>query len=83
MTPEQIMRQIDALAFAQTELVLYLDVHPEDEAARKQWQKNAAELETLEQQHAKLTGEPWPLRQNHNGGSLAWITSPWPWDNQY
>jgi len=82
MTPEQIKRRINALDFVQTELVLYLDVHPHNDAARMQWQKNASELEALELQHVKLTGEPWPMRQNHHGGMPEWVTSPWPWDNQ-
>lgn len=82
MTPDQLKKQIDALEFAQTELVLFLDVHPAEEAARSQWTKNAAELETLKKQYTDLTGNVWPLTQSLNGGSLAWVTSPWPWDNQ-
>ena len=81
MTPDQIKHRIDALEFAQIELMLYLDVHPMDSAARAQWEKNAAELEALERQYADLTGATWPTRQNHNGGTVAWVTSPWPWDN--
>jgi len=82
MTPEQIRQQLCALDFAQTELVLYLDVHPEDDAARTQWQRNAAEVAALTQQHIRLTGTTWPLVQNRDGGALAWVASPWPWDNQ-
>lgn len=82
MTPEQIQQQIVALEFAQTELVLYLDVHPENEAAREHWEENVKQLETLTQQHKEKTGAPWPLRQDRDGGTLAWVTSSWPWDHQ-
>lgn len=81
MTPDQMKRRICALEFAQTELVLYLDVHPMDNEARNQWESNAAELEALEHQYTELTGLVWPMRQNHNGGTIDWVKSPWPWDN--
>ena len=81
MTPAQIKNRIDALEFAQTELMLYLDVHPMDGAARNQWERNAAELESLQYQYTQLTGAVWPMRQNHQGGASAWVSSPWPWDN--
>lgn len=83
MTPNQLRQQIDALDFAQLELVLYLDVHPTDEVARYQWTQNTAQLENLEQQYTQQTGKIWPMRQNHYGGTLAWIEEPWPWEYDY
>jgi len=82
MTNENLKNQIDALQFAQTDLLLYLDVHPADSAARTQWEKNAAALAALQREHMDLTGMAWPLTQALHGGTCAWVAAPWPWDNQ-
>ncbi|MCL1963780.1 MAG: spore coat protein CotJB [Firmicutes bacterium] len=82
MTSDQITRQIDALQFAQLELQLYLDVHPWDYAAGDQWRQYGKELETLQRRYTETTGNVWPQTQTNDGGTLAWVTSPWPWDNQ-
>ena len=82
MTTDQMKRQINALDFAQLELMLYLDVHPRDENARNQWMQNAVKLEQLEQQYTQQTCKVWPLRQNDSGGTHEWIEEAWPWDYQ-
>lgn len=82
MKSDRMEHQIDALEFAQLELVLYLDVHPMDETARALWEQNAKQLEQLEQQYTMETGKVWPMRQNHNAGMPAWVEEPWPWEYQ-
>ena len=80
MTEQQMRRSIDALGFAQFEIMLYLDVHPSNMEAQAQWKKNAMRLEEMERQYKAATGNFWPVRHDRSGGSREWVDSPWPWE---
>lgn len=72
-----LLKKIQALAFAKVETELYLDSHPECAVALDYYK-------SLIQQYNQLTGEYesiyGPLRQeNVNGESWSWTDSPWPW----
>lgn len=79
MTEQELLLQISQIQFVCVELNLYLDTHPEDEAAQKDFLSYARMLheliETYEQQYGPL----------HNFGHSdtetgSWVYSEWPWD---
>lgn len=74
-----LLHQIQTLAFAMTELGLYLDTHKEDQDAmdlfgkyRELYGELAAEYES---KHGPLT----QMEAGGNGG-YDWTDDPWPWE---
>lgn len=80
MNVDMMKDEINALDFVQLELLLYLDVHTADEAARAQWSRNAKQLQKLKEQYTAQTGMIWPMQQSQDGGLPAWVEEPWPWE---
>lgn len=73
------LRALQAIDFSLVELTLYLDTHPDDLEAIKQFNSTAqksAELTTaFENQYG-------PLRQfghSYSSHPWQWSKSPWPW----
>lgn len=75
----KLMRQIMEYDFAQYELMLYLDTHPEDAKALKLYRKvtqKANELRELyEANFGPITADASMEEERWN-----WIDNPWPWD---
>lgn len=77
MTKAELMRRVQALAFAKTETELYLDCHPDNQAAIEYYRKLMAELCAAKLEYEDKYG---PITAD--GGSLhewSWIKGPWPW----
>lgn len=79
MSETKLMRQIMEYDFAQYELMLYLDTHPEDTKALKLYRKvteKAKELRELyEAKYGPITADASMEESRWN-----WIDKPWPWD---
>lgn len=79
MNKSSLMRQVMEYDFAQYELLLYLDTHPEDAKALKLYKKvteKAKELRNLyEAKFGPITASSAGTEERWN-----WIDSPWPWD---
>jgi len=74
----KLMKQIQTLAFACHETVLYLDGHPNDRRAiayfNMQNQKLDEAISVYEENFGPLTAN------GFNGGDTwTWIKGPWPW----
>lgn len=76
----QLMRQIQTADFVLVELTLYLDTHPDDEAALQQFRQYSDYSRQVKQVFEQKYG---PLLQfgvsNNPGPSWDWGTGPWPW----
>ena len=75
---EKLLRRIRASQFAEWELHIFLDTHPNDcDAAKKlaeYQEKMAALVKGYEQQYGPLN------ETSGNTSRWAWITGPWPWE---
>lgn len=78
---EQMLKKIQALAFAKVETELYLNGHPECKAALDYYKKLCNEYDELVSvyentvmpiTHEGAVGERW-----------EWGNSPWPWQNEW
>lgn len=80
--PEQYdteLQTIQAIDFVLVELTLYLDTHPNDLEALKQFNSTAQKSAEL---HTSFENRFGPLRQFGQSYSLypwQWTESPWPW----
>lgn len=76
-----MLKRISAYQFALYDLGLFLDSHPNDEAAmrlRCMYQEKAAQLiNAYEQHYGKLV----LTQQDVEGSWQEWVSDPWPWDN--
>jgi spore coat protein JB len=75
----QLLQQLQETDFALVELNLYLDTHPDDEAAVAQYNELTQRRWMLAREYETSYG---PLMHfGHSYGRLpwAWIETPWPW----
>lgn len=72
-----LLRKIQALAFAKTETELYLDGHPDCTAALEYYREVVRELDGLMNEYE---GSTQTIRQeNESGERWTWVEKPWPW----
>ncbi|KGP93162.1 cotJB protein [Pontibacillus chungwhensis BH030062] len=75
----ELLEEIQAVDFVLVELTLYLDTHPEDYEAIKQFNQYAQQSKKLKKQYEQQYG---PLRQygeSYSGYPWNWNNAPWPW----
>lgn len=79
--PQTAMARLQQLRFVVQELCLYLDTHPEDNAAVQQFDRYKAMYQKQLAQYQQQYG-PIFNAVNANCGSYSWISGPWPWEYQ-
>ena len=80
LRPTELSRQIDAVEFALTETVLYLDAYPENRRALEFYQALLAERTRLLEQYEKTVG-PLTAHGNRSTTDWDWVNTPWPWES--
>ena len=77
MTKSELMRKIQALAFAKTETELYLDCHPDNAAAIEYYHKINEELDSYILEYSNKFG---PIRAaDSSRREWNWVGDAWPW----
>lgn len=80
----KLLRTIQELEFAAVELNLYLDTHPEDEAAISAYNNIIHQYHEARRSYESQFG---PLCNfGHTGPATTpwkWIEDPWPWEIEY
>ncbi|MGO4886413.1 spore coat protein CotJB [Anaerobacillus sp. MEB173] len=74
-----LMEQLQAIDFVLVELTLYLDTHPNDVEAIRQFNTCAKQRKYIKRQVEAIYG---PLQQygnSYSGCPWNWNDSPWPW----
>ncbi len=77
---ERLLKQIKALSFAQYELILFLDTHPDDKKALMSYHEITAELDGLRKFYRENFGPLTPAEVNSTT-DWTWVCGPWPWEN--
>ena len=75
-----LKNKLKAVSFALYETVLYLDGHPECQAALAHYNTLVAELEELTERYEEKYG-PLTIYSN-NASKWDWVSSPWPWESE-
>ncbi|MGI9953244.1 spore coat protein CotJB [Moorellaceae bacterium AZ2] len=76
----QLLKQIMAIEFTALELNLYLDTHPQDHRALKEYNAAAQELAKLKQQYESRYGPLTNYGTTLSPDAWRWIDDPWPWE---
>lgn len=74
-----LLHQLQAIDFALVDLTLYLDTHPNDYEAIRQFNELSLKRRKLKKQYETQFG---PLQQYGNSYSQYpwdWSKTPWPW----
>lgn len=79
MTQSQLYQWINEVSFAVTDILLYLDTHPDDTDAIAFFDYYNTErqkaLELYAEEYTPLT-----LDNVHESSHWYWVTDPWPWE---
>ncbi|NLL01802.1 MAG: spore coat protein CotJB [Mollicutes bacterium] len=75
---EELLLKIQELCFAQNDLNLFLDMHPDDQKMYGLFKEYTKEAKRLSDIYSEKYG---PLELNNDlGASYGWYKNPWPWE---
>ena len=77
---EQLMKKLQEIDFALTDLSLYLDTHPDCNEALADHKKLRAEREKTARDYEQQFG-PLTAGGTANTDFWDWTATPWPWEN--
>ncbi|MGN1059205.1 MAG: spore coat protein CotJB [Clostridia bacterium] len=77
---DRVLRQIMALSFAQNDLVLFLDTHPDNQKALREYHRITPQLAELRQYYKENFGPLTPSEVTSTT-DWTWVNRPWPWEN--
>lgn len=80
MSRQSLLKEIMTYSFAETELTLFLDTHPNDLKALEMHESVARKLKELKAQYNQQYG-PLTSVDSNNLERWTWIEGPWPWEN--
>ena len=84
---EKALHELQKLAFALQEAVLYLDGHPHNTAALRFYEKTMVEYGRQMAVYERRWGQLAPLApcamSEVGGRGWQWTTQPWPWEMNY
>ncbi|MBR6407363.1 MAG: spore coat protein CotJB [Clostridia bacterium] len=76
---EKMIREFSAVCFALTDVMMFLDTHPDDVDALKYKKQLAAKEAALREKFESCFG-PISAASSGNDRCWEWISDPWPWD---
>ncbi len=75
-----LLKQIMEIGFTAIELNLFLDTHPDNSAAFRDFQETSAKYRQLTEEYQRQYGPLYPDGQYDKTGYWKWTESPWPWE---
>lgn len=84
MKKEQLkmLVEIQALDFTALDLNLFLDTHPDDQRAFRNFSETVRKSENMKRNYIEKYG-PLIATDTATQNSWNWIDSPWPWEIDY
>jgi spore coat protein JB len=79
LSKKALLKRLQVCEFVLVEVNLYLDTHPNDQAALDYFRKYVAMKEETEKEYVDRYG-PIVATQAARGNTWAWIKEPWPWE---
>lgn len=75
----ELLLQLQETEFIVTDLQLFLDTHPDDKDALKQFNRFAKELEKLKAEYEARFGPLLNFGFSQSRNLWKWVDGPWPW----
>lgn len=76
---DKLLYDIQMYTFALKDIILYLDIHPDDKYILTKYKDYSKELKTLKSKYESIYGPLCSFDAN-NTDKWTWINNPWPWD---
>ena len=76
-----LLKKLQSYNFAATDMLLYLDTHPDDTKAFSIYKELVAEARSLMDEYRKKYG-PLTAFDAALSDKFNWIDSPWPWEKE-
>ena len=76
---EQLMKELQALQFAQVDLGLFLDTHPDSEPALRMQKDLSRKIEQVRNRYEQSYGAL-IAGESRNGDYWDWVAAPFPWE---
>ena len=77
---EAMLKQLMSYAFAENELALFLDTHPQDLKALEMHKSVAEKLKKLTDEYVQMHG-PITTADAMGTDTWQWLEGKWPWEN--
>lgn len=81
LTKKELLEQIQQLQFVVIELNLFLDTHPDNTTALRDYNTTVTKLKRVQNLYNRHYGMLTPINISRNGWD--WVESPWPWERNY
>jgi spore coat protein JB len=75
----ELMQSMQETDFVLVELNLYLDTHPDDQAAIAQYNQYVQKSMSLKHQFQSLFGPLYHFGNSYSPAPFGWKEAPWPW----
>lgn len=75
----ELLEEIQTIDFVLVELTLYLDTHPEDQAAINQFNDCAHQSMVLKNKFQQMFGPLYQFGNSYSNYPFDWKDAPWPW----
>lgn len=82
MNREQLLTQIQAVNLIAVDLHLFLDTHPDNTQALKDYQAVSKQYQTLKEQYEEKFGPLVSFGHQSPSSRFSWVDEPWPWKNK-
>lgn len=80
MTSKELLNAIQKYGFYSIDLNLYLDNHPNDEKAKKDYDLISHRLNSLIHKYENEYGPLTNFGTSFKNDSEKWVNQPWPWE---
>ena len=81
MNRQELLRRISAVDFSMWELRIFLDTHPTNQQALRQFEMHKSRRQALVKEYEERFG-PISMLTNCAENKWKWVSSPWPWENE-
>ena len=78
---ETLLKKVMSYGFAEKDLALFLDTHPQDKKALLMHREVAKKFKALQDEYEQKYG-PLTAASASRGDTWKWIENPWPWENE-
>ncbi|WP_235069348.1 spore coat protein CotJB [Turicibacter sp. TJ11] len=82
MNQKQLLKQIQSVSLMAVDLHLFLDTHPTNKEALKDYEKISKQYHMLKKQYEEQFGPLLNFGQVSNFDKYNWTSEPWPWQNK-
>jgi len=79
---DELLKQLTILDFMLVDIALFLNTHPDEQEAVREYEQVACEANRVRGRFESLFGPLCSFRSKNQGAEWAWSCDPWPWSRE-